>query len=141
MDYPRNIFRAYDIRGIYPREINERIASDVAEALGVYFHSRKKSKQRKARVVVGRDARVSSPKLYRAVIKGLPKNKVSIVEAGLISTPMLYFLVNDLDADGGIIVTASHNPPKFNGLKIVKKYAVPIGGEEAYLIATSGITL
>jgi phosphomannomutase len=140
-DLPKGIFRAYDIRGVYPREINESVCLTVAMSLGQYFKSKQKQKRKKTRVVVGHDARISSPKLYRAVIRGLKESQVFPIEAGLISTPMLYFLVNDLQCNGGIVVTASHNPPEFNGLKVVGKKAVPVMGQVVYLMATSGITI
>jgi len=119
------IFKAYDIRGKYPKEINERAVFKIAKKL---------PKLLGRKIVVAHDARLSSPKLYRAAIKGI-KYQVSgirIIEAGLATTPMFYFLVNKLKADGGIMVTASHNPKEYNGLKVVGKYARPISGYDIY---------
>ncbi|MDD5547815.1 MAG: hypothetical protein PHN74_02905 [Candidatus Pacebacteria bacterium] len=114
------IFKANDIRGKYPQEVNEKTIFEIAKALRGYFGL-------KAKIVIGRDDRLSSPSLYKEVFRGLGGK---IIEAKIITTPMLYFLVNKLGADGGIMVTASHNPKNFNGLKIVGKKASPISGLE-----------
>jgi len=113
------IFRANDVRGIYPSEINESVVFEIAANIKHLF---KKS------IVVGHDARLSSPALYKSVLKALGGKKV--YEAGLITSPEMYFLVNELKADGGIMITASHNPKEYNGLKIMGKKAVPMSGKE-----------
>ncbi len=118
----KNIFKAYDIRGKYPDEINEEVVRKIISSLT--------SKT----VVIGRDARLSSPILYQAAIKTLHPKPYTLIKAGLITTPMLYFLVNYFKADLGIMITASHNPKEYNGLKIVGKNAVPISGREIYKI-------
>lgn len=119
------IFKANDIRGIYPKELNEAVVRGIASALNGYFG-------RKSTLIIGRDARLSSPSLYRALMKGLKSgnHKMKVIDAGLMTTPMLYFLVSEYKADGGIMVTASHNPKQFNGLKIVKAGARPVSGTE-----------
>lgn len=117
------IFKTYDIRGKYPSEINEAAISEIAAAIEKKFRFRGK-------LVIGYDARLSSPALYRAVLKGLGFHPYILYPAGLITTPMLYFLVNKLKADGGIMVTASHNPKEYNGLKIVGKNGRPVSGKE-----------
>jgi phosphomannomutase len=134
-----SIFKAYDIRGVYPKEINESVVFEITKALGKYFG-------KDAKLIIGYDARLSSPALYRAVIDGIMNNESGIKDkgensiihnskfiiraVGMITTPMLYFLVNQLKADGGIMVTASHNPKEYNGLKVVGKNAVPMSGKE-----------
>lgn len=120
-----SIFKANDIRGIYPKELNEGVVGEIGSALAGYFG-------KKSAVVIGRDARLSSPSLYRALFSSLKvKNHgLKVIDAGLMTTPMLYFLVSKYKADGGIMVTASHNPKQFNGLKIVKKGARPVSGIE-----------
>lgn len=118
-----SIFRLYDIRGRFPKEINAEIAKNIGVVLGKYF--------KRGNLVLGFDVRKSSPALYAALKAGLKENKkISFLEAGLITTPMLYFLVNQHKAAGGIMVTASHNPKQWNGMKVVKKGAVPMGGKE-----------
>lgn len=121
------IFKAYDIRGKYPEEINEATVARIAESLERFF--------KKGKIIVGHDARLSSPSLYEAIIKSInPKRE--LVKAGLITTPMLSFLTGSIGAELGIIITASHNPKEYNGLKVVRKGAVPIGGREVLEIAT-----
>ncbi|PIU98426.1 hypothetical protein COS61_01475 [Candidatus Wolfebacteria bacterium CG03_land_8_20_14_0_80_40_12] len=130
------IFKAYDIRGKYPTEVNEKSISEITRCLGQYFKLKTKNSRLKTKIVIGRDIRLSSPKLYRAAISQLKsKNlKLKTIEAGLVTTPMLYFLVNYFKADVGIIVTASHNPKNYNGLKVVGKRAIPISGKEIFRI-------
>ncbi len=121
------IFKAYDIRGIYPKEINEKIFQKIAKLLAQFFQ--------KGKIVVGHDPRLSSSKLYQALIFGLKNNpKIKIIPLGLTSTPMFYFLVNTLKAKGGFMVTASHNPKNWNGLKIVKEKGETLSGKEVLKI-------
>ncbi|MBI3046119.1 MAG: phosphomannomutase/phosphoglucomutase [Candidatus Harrisonbacteria bacterium] len=119
------IFKAYDVRGKYPEELNEETAFQIAAAVGKHFGGR-------AKIIVGRDGRLSSPTLYKAVTSGLKVKsyKLKVISVGIMTTPTLYFLVNKLKADGGIMVTASHNPKNYNGLKVVGKNARPISGKE-----------
>ena len=118
-----SIFRAYDVRGRYPSEINERIVSDIAHGLTHFFPQ--------GALLVGHDARLSSPKLYRAVLQGLSARS-KVLPIGIATTPMFYFLVNHLKGVGGIMVTASHNPKEFNGLKVVRAGAMPVNGREIH---------
>ena len=113
-----NIFRAYDVRGVYPDELNEGIAEKIAGATAKFLNAKK--------LVVGEDARVSSPALRKAVFDGATKAGCDVHYIGQCTTPLFYFSVNRLGADGGIMVTASHNPPQYNGLKIVGPGATPI---------------
>jgi len=124
-----DIFKAYDIRGKYPKEINKKIVAEISSALIRKFKPKT--------IIIGHDARPSSPQLYRTAIKNLKtyppvgglKNLKTI---GLATTPMFYFLVNHFNADLGIMITASHNPKEYNGMKIVGKKAIPISGKEIY---------
>ncbi len=120
----QKIFKAYDVRGRYPDEINEKAVLKICASLGTYF--------KKGAVVVGHDARLSSPSLYRAALQGIKQTRKDgkFFEVGFVTTPMLYFLVNHLKAAGGIMVTASHNPKEFNGLKIMGPKADPISGTD-----------
>jgi phosphomannomutase len=122
------IFRAYDIRGVYPKEINPEIISLVVDCL-VKIYKKDAPKKSWLKVVIGYDARLSSPFLYSAALKAFKKfSKIKVIEGGIMTTPMIYFLINYLKADGGIIITASHNPLKYNGLKMSKKNAEPLNG-------------
>ena len=123
MDIKRKIFKAYDIRGVYPTEINEKTVWQIGLALGRYF-----SAQGGKKIAIGYDARLSSRSLYEALKRGLKGLKWH--DAGLITTPTLYFLVNHFNLAGGIVITASHDPKEYNGLKIVGSKAVMISGEE-----------
>lgn len=125
----QNIFKAYDIRGKYPEEINESVVAEIVSSLVSSF----KIQNSKFKIIVGHDARLSSPLLYQVIIKRLKDYKIArlkIISAGIITTPMLSFLVNYFKADFGIMITASHNPKEYNGLKIVGKNAEPISGYE-----------
>lgn len=116
-------FHAYDIRGVYPTEVNPDLIDKVIPVLSKKFFS-------PGDIVVGRDGRLGSEELAEAVLKALNReNRVSI-NAGLITTPMLTFLVHGLDVGGGIMVTASHNPKEYNGLKILDRDGEIISGTE-----------
>ncbi|MEM3374781.1 MAG: phosphomannomutase/phosphoglucomutase [Candidatus Woesearchaeota archaeon] len=120
-----SIFKAYDIRGIYPEEINEKIVYDIGRAYVIKFKPKK--------ITIGRDMRNSSPKLFEALVKGVIDQGCDVVDVGLVSTPMMYFSVwyykDKFNYDGGLMVSASHNPPKYNGIKMVDKSGLPVSGE------------
>lgn len=118
-----SIFRAYDVRGIYPSEINEEVVLKISHALGDFF--------REGEVLVARDGRLSSFALYEKVKEGLFLNKkIKVTEIGLSTTPMFYFLSGKLKVNGGIMVTASHNPKNYGGLKVIKKGVDFISGKQ-----------
>ena len=119
------IFKANDIRGKYPLEINQETILKITVALNRYFCSRKK---RRPKIVVARDGRFGSDELYKAAVKGL--RGANVLQASLITTPMFYFLVSRLTADGGVMITASHSPKEYNGLKVVGKNARMMAGRE-----------
>lgn len=120
-----NIFRAYDVRGIYPSEINTDIVYKIARAFGKFLSQRLKTK--KLKIVVGRDNRSSSPNLFQALSQGLLNEGVDLIDIGLSASPLLYFAVAFFRFDGGVQITSSHNPPQYNGLKLVEKKAFPVG--------------
>ncbi len=119
------IFKSYDIRGVYPTELTEDTAYRVGKAFVKYLGAKN--------VVVGRDMRISSPVLFAALARGITEMECDVVDIGMCSTPMLYFAIAHLKLDGGIMVTASHNPGKYNGLKICREQAIPIGSESGLL--------
>ena len=121
-----SIFKAYDIRGKYPEELNEKAVSEIIPALAKHFGG--------DRIIVGHDTRLSSPKLYKAVLKSLLASGYALnpIPVGMITTPMLYFLVNKLKVRGGIMITASHNPKEYNGLKVMDKKTGVMNGKEIY---------
>ncbi len=114
-----SIFKAYDVRGVVPDQLCAADAQRVGRATARHFAARE--------LVVGRDARRSSPELCEALIHGIRDQGTDVVEIGLASTPMLYFAVEALGAGGGIMVTASHNPAQYNGFKICREHAIPVG--------------
>jgi phosphomannomutase len=115
------IFKAYDIRGIYPGEINEKAARAIGVGFAAYLGAR--------RIAVGRDMRLSSPALAAAFIDGATAQGTDVVDYGMIPTDMLYFAVARDGHDGGVEITASHNPKQYNGLKMVRKEALPLSGD------------
>ncbi len=121
------IFKAYDVRGVYPGEIDEKIAA----AIGYHFRSILDGDDLAdgGRVVVSRDMRTSSLPLARALTDGLRAAGLGVVDIGLATTPMNYFAIGHLGTSGGIQVTASHNPAKYNGLKFSRRGAVPVSSE------------
>lgn len=117
-----SIFRSYDVRGIYPTEVNEEAAEAVGGAVVKYL----KAKQ----VVVGRDMRLSSPSLYRSLVKGITNAGADVIDIGMVPTPVVYFTVAKFGYDAGIMISASHNPPEYNGLKIVRKKALQLSKDD-----------
>lgn len=118
------IFKAYDIRGVYGSELTEDIAYKTARALAQMIAREQSGK--KLHLVVGSDMRVSSPALTQVVIQGVLDEGHDVIDIGLVSTPAFYFAVAKYGYDGGLMVSASHNPPQYNGLKMVRAGGVPV---------------
>ena len=119
------VFKAYDVRGIYPSELDATGAEAIGRAFVKVFEPR--------RIAVGHDMRLSSPEMTEAVVRGAVAAGADVLELGLVGTEMLYFAVGELGLDGGIAVTASHNPKEYTGLKIVRRGALPVGGDSGLL--------
>jgi phosphomannomutase len=119
------IFKAYDVRGIYPTELDEEGAYAIGRAYVEHFEPR--------RIAVGRDTRLSAPAMARATIEGAADGGADVVDIGLVGTEMVYFAVGELELDGGVMVTASHNPKEYTGMKIVRRGALPVGGDSGLL--------
>lgn len=121
-----NAFKAYDIRGRIPDEINEDLARQIGRAYACFVNPQ--------RVIVGRDIRLTSNTLAEALIEGLLESGVSVSDIGLCGTEGVYFATARVDAtsgafNGGIMVTASHNPPDYNGMKLVREGSRPISSD------------
>lgn len=116
----------YDIRGKYPKELTNESAYQIGR--GFIHYLRKQNNKQKYTIGVGRDTRLSSPKLFSSFAKGVRDEGSDVVDFGLITTPMLYFGVRHFKYDGGAVITASHNPNPYNGIKLVQKNAVSVGG-------------
>jgi len=119
--FDSSIFKAYDIRGIYPAQLNEETAYLVGKAMVEYLKPQK--------IAVGRDMRLSSHALFENLTKGIIEAGSDVVDIGLCSTDELYFAVGKFGFDGGVMITASHNPKEYNGFKICRKEAVPLSGD------------
>lgn len=116
------IFKTYDIRGIWGEDLTAEIAEDIGRAYASYLQPKK--------VVCGRDVRVSGPELQGAIIAGIRSMGVDVVDLGVVTSDALYFAVAKYGYDGGAMVTASHNPPEWNGIKFTRDLAKPIAGKE-----------
>ena len=114
-----SVFKAYDIRGVVPDQLDaelvHRVGRGVARFLG------------EGPVAVGRDARTSSPEFFEALVRGICDEGLDVVDLGLVSTPMLYYGVDHLGTRGGVMITASHNPAQYNGFKVCREHAIPVG--------------
>ncbi len=119
------VFKAYDVRGIYPTQLDEEGARAIGHAYVEQFSPR--------RIAVGRDMRLSSPSMAAAVIEGAAAAGAEVLDIGLVGTEMLYFAVGENGLDGGVMVTASHNPKEYTGMKIVRAGALPVGGDSGLL--------
>jgi phosphomannomutase len=119
------VFKAYDVRGIHGRDLDEEGAYAIGRAYVEEFQPR--------RIAVGRDMRLSSPSMARAVIEGAADAGADVLDLGMVGTEMVYFAVGELGLEGGICVTASHNSKEYTGMKIVRRGALPVGGDSGLL--------
>jgi phosphomannomutase len=115
------VFKAYDVRGIYPSELDEEGAYAIGRAFVELFQPE--------RIAVGHDMRLSSPAMAAAATRGAVDAGAHVYDVGLVGTEMLYFAVGHLELDGGVQITASHNPKEYTGIKIVRGGALPVGGD------------
>jgi phosphomannomutase len=120
-----NVFKAYDVRGLYRSELDEEGAYAIGRAYVEHFEPRK--------IAVGHDMRTSSPSMAKAAMEGAADAGADVLDLGLVGTEMVYFAVGSLELEGGIAVTASHNPKEYTGMKIVRRGALPVGGESGLL--------
>src|SRR5690348_753041 len=119
------VFKAYDVRGLYPAELDEEGAEAIGHAYVEQFEPR--------RIAVGRDMRLSSPSMAEAFIRGASTAGADVLDIGLVGTEMVYFAVGSLGLEGGAMITASHNPKEYTGMKLVRRGALPVGGESGLL--------
>jgi phosphomannomutase len=120
-----SVFKAYDVRGLYGTELDEGGAYAIGRAYVEEFSP--------AQIAVGRDMRVSSPSMAAAMREGAADGGAEVLDVGMVGTEMVYFAVGELDLDGGVMVTASHNPKEYTGMKIVRRGALPVGGDSGLL--------
>lgn len=119
MQIDPKIFKAYDIRGVYDKEINEEAVYNIARAIAMHFKTK--------RVVVGKDIRLSSDALEKKLVDGFVDSGVDVIKIGTAATPMIYRASSQFDVEVAVIITASHNPAEYNGMKICLTNAVPVG--------------
>ena len=117
-----SIFKAYDVRGLYPSEVNEEAARQIGRGFVSYLQAK--------RIAVSHDMRLSSPSLTEAFIDGARRQGADVVNYGLMGTDMMYYAVARDGHDGGVQITASHNPKEYNGIKMVRREAFPLSGDE-----------
>ena len=125
-----SIFKAYDVRGLYPSEVNEEAARLIGRAYVSYLDAK--------RIGVGRDMRLSSPSVAAAFIEGAREQGADVVDYGMMATDMMYFAVARDGLDGGAQITASHNPKEYNGIKMVRREAFPLSGDAGIARASGG---
>lgn len=123
-DVDPRTFREYDIRGLVDKEIHDEDVVLLGKAFGTYM-----ADQGKSRIVVGRDCRLSSNKYRDLLMEGLLSTGMDVVDVGVCPTPLLYFAIRHLDREGGVMITASHNPPEYNGFKVCNGYDTISGAE------------
>jgi phosphomannomutase / phosphoglucomutase len=116
--YPKEIFKAYDIRGIVGKTLTAEIVEAIGHAIGSEAVARKQTA-----ICIGRDGRLSGPELSQALARGIQKAGINVIDLGMVATPMTYFAAYELGTNSAVMVTGSHNPPDYNGLKMV------LGGE------------
>lgn len=124
------IFREYDVRGVADRDLTDDLATDLGRSFGTFLKRRNQK-----RIIVGRDCRLSSPRLHKALTRGLLETGLELIDIGVGPTPMMYFSVFHLDAEGGVQITGSHNPPQDNGFKLMSGKGT-LAGEEVRELRT-----
>jgi phosphomannomutase len=127
MDIDKSIFKAYDIRGVYPGQVNEQVAGAIARGLVLYLQ--KKTGKNNLTLILGRDVRESGESLMKAFLEALLKTGTNVINISMVSTDLFYYAVGSLDVDGGVTISASHNPREYNGFNISARGAVPIAGD------------
>ena len=123
------IFKAYDIRGLYGTELDSDVAELIGRAFVQVIAELEDKAPRELRLGLGRDMRLSAPELAAAYRRGMSSEGATVLDAGLVGTEMLYYLVGSRDLDGGVMCTASHNPKSYTGAKLVGRGAIALSGD------------
>jgi phosphomannomutase len=129
MELNQGIFKAYDIRGLYGEEMDEGTAHDIGRAFVRVLARLRDKPAGELRVGLGRDMRLTAPKMAAELREGMMLEGAAVLDAGMVATEMLYHLVGSRDLDGGAMVTASHNPKAYTGVKLVREGALPLSGD------------
>jgi phosphomannomutase len=126
---PSTIFKAYDIRGLYGSEINADTAHSIGRAFAKTIAKLSGKNVEQLALGLGRDMRLTAPELSAAYRAGMVEEGAHVVDAGMVGTEMLYYLVGSRNLDGGLMCTASHNPPEYTGAKLVEKGSLALSGD------------
>ncbi len=129
MTIDQSIFKAYDVRGTYPDQMNEEVAYKIGRALALFLAAESGKAVADLTVGVGRDMRLSAPDMAAKYIEGLTDSGANVLDVGQVGTEVLYWIVNHRGLDGGAMVTASHNPAAYTGAKLVRSKALPLSGD------------
>ena len=122
------IFKAYDVRGIYPDQMDEELAYRIGRGFARVLSQLQDVPIRDLRVALGRDMRLSAPSMAEAYGRGITDEGVELLDIGMVGTEMLYWTVGSREFDGGLMCTASHNPAAYTGAKLVKRGAIALSG-------------
>lgn len=148
MNIPEKIFKSYDIRGVYPTDLNEEMAVSIARAIYVFLTKDRPEDEGPIKIVIGQDMRISSPAMFEAISQTLVKCGAEVIDIGVVSTPTVYFTVHYYKYDAGIQISASHNPGDYNGIKMVKntpngllKIGKPTGMEDIKSMSIDGVDI
>lgn len=129
MSVDQSIFKAYDVRGTYPDQMNEDVAYKIGRALAQFLADESGKPISELTVGVGRDMRLSAPDMQSKYIEGLLDSGANVLDVGQVGTEVLYWITNHRGLDGGAMITASHNPAKYTGAKLVRAKALPLSGD------------
>ena len=124
-----SIFKAYDVRGIYPDQLDEELAYRIGRAFARVISQLESTPLESLRLGLGHDMRLSAPAMAPRYADGMRDEGATVLDAGQVATEQLYFLVGDRDLDGGLMCTASHNPPAYTGAKLLRRGALALSGD------------
>lgn len=129
MPLDQSVFKAYDVRGTYPDQLDEQVAHLIGRALGEFLAQESGKPAAELSIAVGRDMRLSAPDMAAAYIDGITESGADVLDIGQVGTEVLYWIVNHRGLDGGLMCTASHNPKAYTGAKMVRAKALPLSGD------------
>lgn len=129
MPVDQSVFKAYDVRGTYPDQMNEELAYKIGRAITEFLADESGKAASELSIAVGRDMRLSAPDMMESYIKGITDGGADVLSIGQVGTEVLYWIVNHRGLDGGAMVTASHNPAKYTGAKLVRAKSLPLSGD------------
>jgi phosphomannomutase len=129
MTLDQSVFKAYDVRGTYPDQLNEDVAYKIGRAVAQFLSEESGKPAAELTIAVGRDMRLSAPDMMASYVSGITDSGADVLSIGQVGTEVLYWIVNHRGLDGGVMVTASHNPAKYTGAKMVRAKSLPLSGD------------